>query len=46
MKIQKELDDRSYGAEASLEQKKQELKQLNDDIMQYRYSLMGLALRH
>jgi hypothetical protein len=46
VKIQKELDDRSYGAEASLEQKKQELKQLNDDIMQHRYSLMGLALRH
>lgn len=43
VKIQKELDDRSYGAETSLEQKKQELKQLTDDIMQYRYSLMGLG---
>ena len=43
VKIQKELDDRSYGAETSLEQKKQELKQLSDDIMQYRYSLLELG---
>jgi len=42
VKIQKELDDRSYGVETSLEQKKQELEQLISDIMQYRYSLMGL----
>jgi hypothetical protein len=43
VKIQKELDDRSYGVETSLEQKKQELKQLTDDIMQYRYSLLELG---
>lgn len=42
VKVQEELDDKYYGVLDELEAKQNELKTLTDDIMAYRYNLMGM----